>query len=56
MVVKTVRRDTAGHGMESLTPYQANRARVEVRMVRRDTAEPAMDNSQSIEPTGPEWE
>ena len=34
--VKTVRRDTAGPGLQSLTYYQANRTRVGVRTVRRD--------------------
>ena len=38
MGVRTVRRDTAGPGMESLTYCQANRTRVEVRTVRGDTA------------------
>ena len=38
VAVKTVRRETAGPGMESLTPCQANRIRVAVRTVKRDTA------------------
>ena len=42
MAVRTLRRDTAGPGMESLTSYQANRTRVTVRTVRRDTAKPGM--------------
>ena len=33
--VRTVRRDTAGSGMDSLTSCQANRNRVGVRTVRR---------------------
>ena len=40
MAVRTVRRDTmtAGPAMKSLTYCQANRTRVAVRTVRRDTA------------------
>ena len=38
MGVRTVRRDMAGPGMESLTNCQANRTRVGVRTVRRDIA------------------
>ena len=38
----TVRSDTVRPGMESLTFYQANRTRVGVRTVRRDTAAPGM--------------
>ena len=44
MAVRTVRRDTAGPGMESLTYCQANRTRVAVRMVRRETAGPGMES------------
>ena len=42
--------------MESLTDCQANRTRVGVKTVRMDTAGPDMNHSQSIKPTGPEWE
>ena len=42
--VRTVRRDTAGPGMESLTNCQDNRTRVAVRTVRRDTAGPGMES------------
>ena len=38
MKVRTVRRDTVGPGMESLTLYQAKRTRLRVRTVRRNTA------------------
>ena len=38
MAVGTVRKDTAGPSMESLTNCQANRTIVAVRTVRRDTA------------------
>ena len=41
--------------MESLTYCQANRTRVGVRTVRRDTARPAMNHSLPVKPTGPEW-
>ena len=39
----TVRRDTAGPGMELLTYCQANRTRVAVRTVRRDITGPCME-------------
>ena len=42
MAVRTVRRNTAGPGMESLTYCQANETRVAVRTVGRDTAGPDM--------------
>ena len=38
----TVRREPAGPGMKSLTPYQANRTRVEVMTVRRELVGPGM--------------
>ena len=44
MGVRTVIRDTAGPGMESLTSCQANRTRLGVRTVRRDTAGPGMES------------
>ena len=43
MTVRTVRRDTAGPAMESLTCCQANGTRVVVRTVRRDTARLGME-------------
>ena len=36
--MRIMRRDTAGPGMKSPTPYQANRSRVVVKTVRRDTS------------------
>ena len=42
--MKTVRRDTTGPGMESLTDYQANRTRVGVRIVRWDTSGSGMES------------
>ena len=36
--MRTVRRDTAGPGMESLTSYQANRTIVQMTTVRREIA------------------
>ena len=44
MTVRTVRRDTAGPGMESLTSCQTNRTTVVVRTVRRDTAGHGMES------------
>ena len=37
------KKETGGHAMRSLTSCQNNRTRLEVRTVRRDTAEPGMD-------------
>ena len=42
--MRTVRKDIAGPGMESLTYCQANSTRVEVRTVRRHTAGPGMES------------
>ena len=42
--VRTVKRETAGPGMESLTDYQANRTREEVKTVRRITTGPGMES------------
>ena len=45
VAVKTVRMDTAGPGMKSLTlGCQANRTRVPMRTVRRDTAGPDIES------------
>ena len=41
--MRTVRRDPARPGMKSLTYYQANRTRVEVRTLRRDPAESGIE-------------
>ena len=47
--VRTVRRDTAGPGMEPLTSYQANRTRLGVRTMRRDIARPHMQSLTSCQ-------
>ena len=49
MGVRTVRRDTAGHAMESLTSCQANRTTVDVGTVRRDTAGHGMESLTSYQ-------
>ena len=41
VAMRTVRRDTAGPGMESLSYYQGNRTRM---AVRRDTVRPGMES------------
>ena len=43
MGVRTVKRNTVGPGMESLTSCQANRTTLGVRTVRRDTVGPSME-------------
>ena len=53
---RTVRKDTAGPGMKSLTPCQANRTRVAVRKVRTTQLNLAWNHSQTVKPTGPEWQ
>ena len=49
MRVRTVRSDTAGPGMESLTCCQANRSKVGVRPVRREIARPGMESLTSYQ-------
>ena len=49
MAVRTVRRNTAEPGMESLTFYQVNRTRVAVRTVGRNTAGPGMKSLTSCQ-------
>ena len=58
MAKKTMKKDTVEPGMESLTCYQANRTRVEVRTVRRNTAGPDSywNYSLAVKTTGPEWQ
>ena len=52
MAVGTVRRDTAGPVIESLTYCQGNRTRVAVRTVRRNTGQDLVWNySQTAKPT-----
>ena len=58
MVVRTVRRDTVGPGMESLTPCQVNRTRVAVRTVRLEGTQLdiAWNDPQTVKPTGSKWQ
>ena len=55
MGVITVRRDTAGLGMESLTFCQANSTRVGVRIVRRDTAGPGIESLTFCQANRTKW-
>ena len=47
--MNTVRRDTAGFGIESLTCFKANMTKVAVRTIRRDTAVPSMKSLTSFQ-------
>ena len=51
-----MRGGTAGSGMESLTYYHANRVKVVVRILKRETAGPGMESLTSCQATGPGWQ
>ena len=56
VAVRTVRRDMAEPGMESLTFCQANETRVAVRTVRRTQLDLPWNHSLSVKQIGSEWQ
>ena len=56
MAVRTVRRDMAEPGTESLTFCQANETRVAVRTVRRTQLDLPWNHSLSVKQIGSEWQ